>query len=334
MVFNVGIIGAGSYGAQHAEAIAELGQVRLTAACRTNEEALQEFVGRYGGTGYTEYQDLLKDDEVDVVVIATPHHRHTAIAEEAARAGKHILLEKPMAPTLSDCDRIIQAVELAGVQLMMGHVNHFVPAYIAAKNIIDSGELGEIVLGISTMSKFWFEPNRRDWHLNRATGGGMWMTAGLHCLDRLTWLVDSPVQSVAAQFATRFHDQQADDAGMVFLRYASGAVGTVVSVGYSAGAPKHLTELTCTKGMMTIDYVDGVRIGRDEKWVQVPGTQAENWMHTALVNEWSEFIAALESGALPPVTGHFARDLMAVIFAAERSSAEKREIQLQPGRTD
>ena len=325
---NIGIIGAGSYGAQHAQAIADLEGVNLVASCRTNKAALEQFIAQYGGRGYTDYRDLLNDDRVDAVVIATPHHRHTEITEHAARAGKHILLEKPMAPSLEECDRIIRAAEAAGVQLMVGHVNHFAPAYIAAKAIIDSGELGEIVFGISTMSKYWFEPNRRDWHLDRATGGGMWMTAGLHCLDRLTWLVGSEVSSVAAQFWTQFHNQAADDSRLIFLRYANGAAGSVVSVGYADGAPKHLTELTCTKGMMNIDYAGGVTLGKGEKWVAVPGTGADNWMHAALVNEWAGFINALQTGEAPPVTGHFARHVMAVVFAAEQSSIEKREITL------
>jgi predicted dehydrogenase len=298
----------------------------LVAASRTNQTALEEFTRRFGGRAYTDYHDLLADPNVDVVVIATPHHLHTTIVEDAAQAGKSILLEKPMAPNLAECDHILETVKIANVKLMVGHVNHFAPAYEKAKSLLESGEMGEVVLGVSTMSKFWFEPFRRSWHLDRATGGGMWLTAGMHCLDRLTWLVDSRVQSVCTQFGTRFHDQQADDVGLVFLRYANGVMGTVVSTGYAAGAPKHLTELTCTKGMLNIDYVDGVTIGRDEQWQPVPGTGSDDWMHQALVNEWRGFIKALQDDTDPPVTGEFARHIMAVAFAAEESSRLRQEV--------
>ncbi len=328
-MLHVGIIGAGSYGEAHARALAEIDAVRLVAACRTDEAALREFVGRFGGKGYTDYCDLLADPGVQAVVIATPHHQHTAIAEAAAAAGKHILLEKPMASTLAECDRILQAVDRAGVKLMVGHVNHFAPAYELAKQILDSGELGEVVLGVSTMSKFWFEPNRRWWHLKRETGGGMWMTAGIHCLDRLTWLIGSPVRSVAAHLATRFHDQEADDVGMIFLRYANGAAGTVVSTGYAVGAPKHLTELTCTRGMMNIDYAAGVYIGRDERWQAVPGSVCDDWMHEALIREWRGFIRAVAEDAEPPVTGAFARHIIQVVLAAQQSSDLRQEVILE-----
>jgi predicted dehydrogenase len=327
-VVNIGIIGAGSYGEQHAQAMAELSDARLVAASRTNEAALTEFTDQYGGSGYTDYRMLLADPAVEAVVIATPHHLHTAIVEDAARAGKHILLEKPMAPTLDECNRILSVVRASGVKLMVGHTNQFANAYRTAKAILESGELGELVLGLSTMSKFWFEPNRRDWHLDRETGGGMWMTAGIHCLDRLTWLVGSRVERVSAQLSTCYHDQQADDTGMIFLRYANGAAGTVVSVGYAQGAPKHLTELTCTKGMMNIDYVQGVTLGRDERWVTVPDSGGQRWMHDALVNEWRAFLNYVTQDTPSPVPGEYARHIMATVFAAEESSRLRREVDV------
>lgn len=323
---NIGIIGAGSYGEQHARALADLDNARLVAASRTNAGALAQFTRQYGGRPYADFHDLLADPDVQAVVIATPHHLHTNIVEAAARAGKDILLEKPMAPTLDECDRILDAVREAGVRLMVGHTNQFARAYRTAKAILESGEMGEVILGLSTMSKFWYEPNRRDWHLTRDTGGGMWMTAGIHCLDRMTWLIGSRVASVAAQLGTRYHDQQADDVGMIFLRYDNGATGTVVSVGYAQGASKHLTELTCTKGMMNIDYTGGVTLGRDERWTPVPDSGGQDWMHDALVSEWTAFVTMIESNGPSPVPGEYARHIMATVVAAEESSRLRREV--------
>jgi predicted dehydrogenase len=323
---GVGIVGAGSFGARHAEAIAALDGVELVAALRTDPSALAEFTARYGGRPYTDLNALLADPAVEAVVIATPHHLHTGAVEAAARAGKHILLEKPMAPTLAECDRILSAVAQAGVTLMPGHTSQFAPAYQLAKAMLDSGELGDIVLGISSMSKFWFEHNRRAWHLDRTTGGGMWLTAGIHCLDRLTWLVGAPIISVSAELGARFHDQHADDAGLIFVRYANGVAGAVVSVGYRDGAPKHLTELTCTRGMMNIDYVGGVTVGKGEQWRHIPGSTSPDWMHDALVAEWRSFASAVRSGSIPPVTGAYGRHIMAAVFAAEESSRLQTEV--------
>jgi predicted dehydrogenase len=327
-MFGIGIIGAGAFGETHAKALAELSNAKLVASARTNPAALEKFTRQFGGRGYLDYRELLNDREVDVVVIAAPHHLHCEMAERAAQAGKHILLEKPMATNLAECDRILHAVEQAQVALTIGFTSHFVRSYQIAKQLLDSGELGEVVLGVSTMSKIWLDPNRRAWHLDRATGGGMWLTSGIHPLERLTWLVGSPVVQVFAQLATRFHDQPADDLGMVSLKYANGAMGTVVSTGYRIGATKHWTELTCTKGMVNIDYAAGVMIGRDEKWQLVPNSASSNWMHEAIVAEWRAFLAALENNGTMPVTGEFGRAMMQVAFATEESSQSGTAIRI------
>lgn len=334
-MWKIGIIGAGSYGEQHAKALAELSTVKLVAASRTNASALNDFISIYGGTAYTNYQDLLNDTSVDIVVIATPHHLHTNITIAAAKAGKHILLEKPIAPTREECNAIVQAVKTAQVKFMVGHVNHFVLAYQVAKQMLESGEMGETVLGLATMQKYWMVDNRRNWHLDRNTGGGVWMTVGIHPLDRMTWLIDSPVTSVVAQLSRNFHEQGADDTGMVFLRYANGAVGTIVSTGYKIGAPKHLTELTCTKGMLNVDYTTGVSIGRNETWHTIPESiPSGDWMHEALVEEWRQFIQSIDDNTATPVPADFAMHIMDVIFTAEQSSQKQREIKITSTRSN
>jgi phthalate 4,5-cis-dihydrodiol dehydrogenase len=329
---NVGIVGAGFFGEMHAEAIREVPGLRLRAASRQNKDALETFCRRFGATPYVDYRDLYDDPEVDMVVIATPHQTHADMATRGFQAGKHVLLEKPMALSLRECDRIIAAARKSRRKLMIGHVNRFARAYRLAKSILDSGEVGAVVFGVSSMSKLWMEPNRRSWHLDRATGGGMWLTAGMHCLDRLMWLTGSSVSSVSARFDTRFHDQQADDVGLVFVRFRNGSFGSVVSTGYRDGAPKHLTELTCTGGALNIEYTAGVTVGKGEKWTPIPDSGSATWMHEALVEEWRGFLRAIEEDTEEPVPGWFARHVMEVVFAAERSSELGREIAIQgPG---
>jgi phthalate 4,5-cis-dihydrodiol dehydrogenase len=327
-MFGVGIIGAGSFGEAHARAIVELKNAKLVAASRTNTDELSKFVHQFGGRGYVDYQDVLNDRDVHIVVIATPHHLHTEIAEHAARAGKHILLEKPMAPNLEECDRIVRAAKQANVALMIGFVSRFARAYQVAKQVIESGEIGELILGVSTMTKTWDESNRRAWHLDRAMGGGMWLTAGIHCLDRLNWLVASPATQVFAKFATRFHDQPADDTEIISLQYANGVMGTIVSVGYRDGVMKNLTELICTKGMLNVDYAAGISIGRGNRWQSIPFSGSQKWAHESLVGEWRAFLDALERNATPPVSGEEGREIMRVAFAAEESARENKAIDL------
>ncbi|WP_018465373.1 Gfo/Idh/MocA family protein [Calidithermus timidus] len=328
-MFGVGIIGAGWFGSEHAKALSSVAEARLVAVCGAKLESAQAFAQRYGGRAFSAPEELLADPEVDVVLIATPHHLHADLAIQAAQRGKHILLEKPMAPSLEECDRILAAVHQAGVKLMLGHLSHFERPFVRAKEILQSGELGEPVLGHSTFAKFWMEHNRRPWHLDRGTGGGMMLTAGIHGLDRLMWLIGSRVSSVAAQFGTHFHAQQADDTGALFLRFTSGAAGTLSSVGYAQGAPSFALEITATRGRLHVDPTRGVFVGRNQVWREVPDSLETQWPQKPLIAEWNSFIQAIQNNQEPAVGGSYARHLMQVIFSAEESSKTRREIVLE-----
>ena len=324
---NVGIIGAGYIGEIHGDAICKIPGLKILGVCRTNKNELEKIALKFQAKAYEDYKSLLTNQSIDAVVIATPHHLHTDIAIEAAKLGKHIMIEKPMALTLKECDKIIDATEESKVKLQIGFCQRFSKAYQKTKEIIDSGEIGSLVYGIATASKFWMEDNRRPWHLNRKTGGGMWLTAGIHCLDRLTWLMGNSIIAVSGKFFIAFHNQKADDGGMVFVRYANGACGTIVSTGYQDGAPKHLMELTGTKGMISVEH-SGVSVGKNGKWQLIEDYSNEKWMPYAVQKQWQEFLFSIMNDETPPVTGSYARGIMEAAFAAEISSHYNKEICL------
>lgn len=325
-MIGVGIIGAGHFGAVHARAIAEVEGVQLVASCRENRVLAERFAGEHGGNAYGNWRALLADSNVNAVVIATPHHLHEEIAIGAAEAGKHILLEKPMAPTTRACDAINAAAGKARVQLMVGHVMHFALPCIKAKEILDSDVIGKPMLGSSWMIKLWMESNRREWHMNTASGGGMLMTAGIHALDRLVWLMGQDVVSVNAMAGTLFHDQDADDSALIGLRFANGGIGQVQSVGYRNGAVGFAMDLVCENGTLRIDFDHGVSIGRDGAWTPVPGSFEPHWMHHAVVREWQAMREAIVGSAPVAVSGAYARQIVGIIEAVHQANAEKREV--------
>lgn len=327
-MIGIGIIGAGHFGAVHARAMAEVDGVQLVASCREDRAAAEQFAQEHGGSAYSDWRQLLADPKVDAVVIATPHHLHEEIAIGAAEAGKHILLEKPMAPTTRACDAINAAVAKAGVQLMVGHVMHFALPCLRAKAILDSGVIGKPVLGSSWMIKLWMESNRRDWHKNTASGGGMLMTAGIHALDRLVWLMGQDVVGVNALAGTFFHEQEADDSALIGLRFGNGGIGQVQSVGYRNGAVGFAMDMVCEKGTLRIDFDHGVSIGRDAVWTPVPDSIEPDWMHHAVVREWRAMRDAISGVAPVPVSGAYARRIVGIIEAVHQANAEKREVEI------
>ncbi|MER9837607.1 Gfo/Idh/MocA family oxidoreductase [Mesorhizobium sp. M0074] len=331
-MIGIGIIGAGDFGAAHARAIREVGNIRLVASCRGNTDALERFTAEYGGRGYTDWRKLLDDKEVDAVLIASPHHLHAEMAIGAAKAGKHILLEKPMAPTVAACDAINAAVADSGVKLMVAHLMHFALPCMAARQILEEGALGRPLAGSSWIIKLWMEHNRRDWHLRKATGGGMLLTAGIHAVDRLVWLMDDDVVSVSGMLGAKFHDQEADDSALLGLRFAGGGIGQVQSVGYRTGATTYAMDLVCERGTLRIDMDRGTMLGRETVWTELPGSFEPNWMHNALVREWNAMRDAIADDTPVPVDGIYARKIIAIIEAAFASNETRREHEIAGGR--
>lgn len=327
-MIGVGIIGAGHFGAVHARAMAEVEEVRLIASCRENADTAGAFAAEHGGNSYSGWRALLEDPAIDAVLVATPHHLHEEIAIAAAHAGKHILLEKPMAPSATACDAILAAADANGIKLMIGHVMHFALPCLKAKEIIDSGVFGEPVLGSSWMIKLWMESNRRLWHLNHASGGGMLMTAGIHALDRLMWLMGQPVAGVSAMAGTFFHEQEADDAALIGLRFANGRIGQVASVGYRNGAVTFAMDLVCENGTIRVDFDHGVSTGQDGMLTPVPGSIEPNWMGAAVAREWRALAASIMNDTPSPVTGAYGRHVIACIEAAHQASASRCEVPI------
>ncbi|MFD2262871.1 Gfo/Idh/MocA family protein [Lacibacterium aquatile] len=322
---GIGILGAGDFGATHAKAMREVDGVRLVAACRGDVSALDAFTAEYGGKGYADWRDLLADKSVDAVVIAAPHALHEEMAIGAAEAGKHILLEKPMAPTAAACDAINAAVARNGVTLQVGHMIHFAKPVMAARKVIEEGTIGRPLMGSSWMIKLWMEHNRRPWHLKYGTGGGMLMTAGIHALDRLVWLMNDEVASVSGMLGAKSHDQEADDTALLGLRFKRGGMGQVQSVGYRTGAGSFAMDLVCEGGTLRIDMDRGTMLGRDTKWTELPDTVEANWMHHAVRREWEGFRDALRGTARVQVTGAYGRNIIAIIEAAYASNLSHKE---------
>ncbi|QFP76675.1 Gfo/Idh/MocA family protein [Deinococcus sp. AJ005] len=326
---RVGILGAGWWAEQHAQALATLEGFAVTGVTSGSLESATAFAAQYGGSAYRTAGELLVAPDVDAVLITAPHEYHAPLALQAIASGKPLLLEKPVATNAEDTHAVLNAARAVGVPCLVGFTSHYFPGFSRAKQIIDSGELGRPLSGQSVFQKRWMEANRRDWHLNRERGGGMLLTAGIHALDRLMWLMDAPVQAVSAVIGTHLHDQQADDLASLFLRFAGGGAGMVGSYGYAQGGPINATTILCEAGSLRVTP-DSLETGQEDRWTAVPLILPDNLTLAALAQEWLELRAWAESGQLPRVTPEFAGSVMDVVFAAEESARQEREIRLNP----
>ena len=327
---KVGIIGLGGIARAHCDAIAHLDNVEIVAVADLVEEKRQEYMEKYDiPRGYQTHHELLQDDEVEAVAVVLGHMLHHQLTVDACNAGKHVLVEKPMAINLPQCNDMVEAADKNGVKLMIGLSQHFYDTSLKAKEILDSGELGPVITAISYMSKNWSYSARRPQYRSRYHGGGMWLTNGVHVVDRLTWVMASQPVSVSASVGTRAHYQAADDYGTAQVRYQNGLVGTAVAVGYADGAPNYECQVICANGGLRFsEHGDKyVKVGKGDEWQDVDFAETPTGMYT----EWQSFAESIELNIEPPTHGEYGRMVMATLFAAEQSSQIGREVMIGDG---
>ena len=270
---KVGIIGLGGIARSHCDAISHLDQVEVVAVADLFEEKRREYMDKYHiPKGYSTHHELLDDADVDAVAIVLGHQLHHQLTIDACRAGKHVLVEKPMAINLEQCDAMVAAAAENNVKLMVGLSQHFYSTSLKAKEILDSGQLGPVITAVSYMSKNWNFAGRRPQYRSRFHGGGMWLTNGVHVVDRLTWVMASQAASVSAAIGTRAHYQAADDSATAFIRYKNGLAGTAVAVGFADGAPNFECQVICANGSLRFSQHGEkyVKVGQGDTWGRHP----------------------------------------------------------------
>ena len=157
----------------------------------------------------------------------------------------------------------------------------------------------------------------------------MWLTNGVHVVDRLTWMIGSQAVSVSAAIGTRAHYQAADDSATAFVRYKNGLAGIAIAVGFADGAPDYECQVICANGTLRFTEHGGkyVKVGKNGQWENVPFDEPPSTMH----NEWKAFAEAIALDIEPPTHGEWARHIMEILFAAEQSAITGREVALESG---
>ena len=251
-----GILGAGVAANLHRQAIVDNGKhgARLVAVVDYFPERFNETCARFGVPCVSE-DELLANKEVDVVCICTPSGQHAAQAMAAIRAGKHVLVEKPMALSLADADAMIEASDRAGVLLGVVLQRRVDPLFSSVYSAIRRGDLGELTLGLVTIpyhrpqSYFDQASWRGTWAMD---GGGVLMNQGIHLVDLLIWFMGDPVQ-VWAQADTLHRNIEVEDTLAAVLRFENGAVATITATTTVSPGFPHRVEIYGTNGGIQLE---------------------------------------------------------------------------------
>lgn len=226
------IIGPGKVAHTHAQILASLPQSRFVAVCGRNPERTGAFAAQYGVQPYTDFSTMLRDGAVQMVIVCTPHPQHAEQAIMAAEAGVHVLIEKPMAITVAECDQMIAAAHKNAVKLGVISQRRLYPSALRVREAIDSGKIGRPILGTLTLLG-WRSPEYYTMDAWRGTwqgeGGGVLVNQAVHQLDLFQWLM-GPIAEVSGYVANLNHPTiEVEDTAVAVIRFQSGALGAIVA---------------------------------------------------------------------------------------------------------
>jgi len=343
------IVGCGMIARFHARALQEVPGVRLLALVGRRLSSGQKINQELGLSCqvYAELDAVLARPDVHIVIITTPSGAHAEPAVAAAKAGKHVVVEKPLEITLQRCDQIIAACDRAGVQLCTIFPSRFGDASLALKAAVESGRLGRLTLG-ETTCKWWRPQSYYDeggWKGTKALdGGGALMNQAIHNVDLLLWMM-GPVTHIAGFTATLAHDRiEVEDTAVACLRFASGALGVIqATTSAYPGLPKTIG-VHGDRGTIVIEQDDVLRwelaeeTGEDHqikaRFAQKSGASggASNpaaISHVGHARQLADFVGGIRSGRPPLVDGREGRKAVEVILGIYRSASEGKTFVLE-----
>lgn len=332
---GVAVIGAGRAGMIHARNFSrKFADAHLVCVVDPVEAACRSALGELGIEGfYLDYRKALEDERIEAVVVVTPTMLHRDIVVQAAAAGKHILCEKPMAMNVAECREMIDAADAARVKLQIGFMRRFDRSFVAAREAVDSGAIGEVVL-VKSLTHGPSVP--QPWMYDIRKSNGPLAEVSSHDIDTLRWFTGSEfseVYAVAGNYrCPQVRDEFPDfyDNVVMNARFENGMQGVVegalsVSYGYDARL-----EVLGTTGVLFVGTVreDAVTVVNGKQGVA--GVAVKSWRTLFLDAYEAEdhaFIQAIIEDRVPRVTGHDGMMAVAVVNAGNESITEKRPVR-------
>jgi len=230
---GIGVAGLGRAFGIMAASFAADARVRLVAAADPRPEALRRFGAEFSGTAQASVAQLCADPQVDVVYVASPHQFHAEHVRLAARHGKHVLVEKPMALTLEECRAMIDAARAAGVRLVVGHSHSFDQPILATRKLIASGEFGRVrMITALNFTDFLYRPRRPE-ELDTRAGGGVVFSQAAHQVDVVRVLAGARATSVRASTGAWDAARPTEGAYSCLVGFEDGSFATLVYSGYA-----------------------------------------------------------------------------------------------------
>jgi len=336
--FRIGLVGCGRISKTHFDALARVDGLTLSGVADTDVDRARAAGESQRVPWYRSVDELLAAGNVDIVAVCTPSGLHSAHGVAVARAGKHVVVEKPMSISLEQADALVHACDQAGVQLFVVKQNRLNPPVQLLKRAIDKGRFGRIYLANVTVrwqrpqEYYDAEPWRGTWEFD----GGAIMNQASHYVDLIQWLV-GPVESVMAKTATQARRIEAEDSGIGILKFRSGALG-VIEVNVLT-YPRNLEGSITLLGEKGSVKVGGTAVNRVEHWAFAEYDDDDKLVEGANTNPTSVYgfghegyyrnvLAVLRGEAKPETDGRAGRKSLELILGIYESAKTGREVPI------
>jgi UDP-N-acetyl-2-amino-2-deoxyglucuronate dehydrogenase len=330
MKLKAALVGAGRVARVHLEALKDASNVELLGICDLNKELARERAATYGiPRVYASWEELLNDDAVQCVGVLLPHDIHERMATEALAAGKHVVCEKPLAPTLPECDRMLAAAERAGRRLFPVHNRVHDLAVAKMQEIVREGKIGEVVLAQTT--GFEGPPTVQTWLATPRGGGGVLMSQAVHPMYVLRWLLGD-VAKVSCLFGDRkVVDMTAEDHAVVLLKFANGIAGEMTcTFGIAHGPLEHSITLHGRDGYLHMSNrklsAISPQLFGDKEPHEIEVGPADH--AGAFRRMWEDYARGILEGVPTRQTGEDGKRAVEIVNAAYRSNATGQTVDL------
>jgi UDP-N-acetyl-2-amino-2-deoxyglucuronate dehydrogenase len=342
MTIHIGIWGGGGISDTHARAAAEIEGVSVVALGGANSAKVKAIADRYDAAVYTDIEALVRHRPMDVLLIGTPSALHAEAGISAARAGLHVLMEKPLDVTTEKSDAVISACAKAGVKLGVFFQDRFAPDMVRLKTAIDEGALGRPLLGSARVK--WWRPTEyysaSRWRGKAALdGGGAVMNQGIHTVDLLLWLWGDVTRVFARQKAA-LHQIEVEDTLVATLEFANGALATFeATTAAFPGYPRQI-ELSGTEGTIIVqqDRILSVDLKTPRADLEGGAGSANAAASSPVVSDVrghkaviEDFLRAIRDGSEPRCNGAEGRRSVTLVEALYRSARTGAPVEVSVG---
>lgn len=299
---RIGMIGTGNIAHTHINRLRNDANVRIVALSDPSEASRQSLRQKFGldqAAEFSDHSEMLKLNDLDAVIICSPHTLHYRHVSEALSAGKHVLVEKPLTCTSEEAELLIAQADKAGKVLQVSFQRHFLPHFMYIHDAIAAGTIGKLTSVTATLYQDWKDAQQGTWRQNpKLSGGGMLMDSGSHIIDVLLWTTGLTPEAVTTQL--QCHDSPVEIDTFTAIRFAGGAVGSLNIAGKAPS--KLLFETYAFLGEKGGIFYDNGKIV-----LRLNGeTPVEPELPKAVTDPDRSFVAAIRGEGENPVPGQYA----------------------------